>query len=181
MTTGEYAYYIKGSNFDNIYYLLIWYNQKDKQNYLIQFSYKKILINNLEKGKDELYAKLVHEPENEHYSGYIFSKDNSDLLCTTCYNGFIHVWDLYNKKLVNIIDTKIIMCHIVQWNEQYAIAADFENKSFVIINLEEKKVYNEIKAEHTMEVKCVKKIMHSQYGESLITSGRDNEVKVWVL
>ena len=181
LTTGEYAYYIKGSNFDNIYYLLIWYNQKDKQNYLIQFSYKKILINNLEKGKDELYAKLVHEPENEHYSGYIFSKDNSDLLCTTCYNGFIHVWDLYNKKLVNIIDTKIIMCHIVQWNEQYAIAADFENKSFVIIDLEEKKVYNEIKAEHTMEVKCVKKIMHSQYGESLITSGRDNEVKVWVL
>ena len=181
LATGEYAYYIKESNFDNIYYLLIWYNQKDKQNYLIQFSYKKILINNLEKGKDELYARLVHEPENEHYSGYIYSRENSDLLCTTCYNGFVHVWDLYSKKLVNIIDTKIIMCHIVQWNEKYAIAADFEKKSFVIIDLEEKKVYNGIKDEHSMEVKCVKKIMHSQYGECLLTAGRDKVIKVWVI
>ena len=181
LATGEYAYYIKESNFDNIYYLLIWFNQKDKQNYLIQFSYKKILINNLEKGKDELYAKLVHEPENEHYSGYIYSKENSDLLCTTCYNGFIHVWDLFSKKLVNIIDTKMILCHIVHWNDNYAIAASFENKSFVIIDLEEKRVYKDIRYGHSLEVKCVKKIIHSQYGESLITAGRDNVVKVWVI
>jgi hypothetical protein len=181
LETGEFGYYIKESNFDNIYYLLIWNNKKDNQNYLIQFSYKKIIINNLEKGKDEIYAKLIQEPENEHYSGYIYEKDKSDLLCTTCYNGFVHIWDLYTKKLVNIIDTKIIMCHIVPWNEKYAIAADFENKSFVIIDLAENKVFNEIKAEHTMEVKCVKKIIHSEFGESLITAGRDNTIKIWIL
>ena len=181
LENGEYSYYIKESNFDNIYYLLIWYNKKDKQNYLIQFSYKKIIINNLERGKDEIYSKLVHEPENEHFSGYIYSKENSDFLCTTCYNGFIHIWDLYSKKLINIIDTKIIMCHIIPWNEKYAIAADFENKSFVIIDLEEKKIFNDIKAEHTMEVKCVKKIMHSEFGESLITAGRDNTIKIWII
>ena len=181
LETGEFGYYIKESNFDNIYYLLIWNNKKDNQNYLIQFSYKKIIINNLEKGKDEIYAKLIQEPENEHYSGYIYEKDKSDLLCTTCYNGFVHIWDLYTKKLVNIIDTKIIMCHIVPWNEKYAIAADFENKSFVIIDLAENKVFNEIKAEHTMEVKCVKKIIHSEFGESLITAGRDNTIKIWIM
>ena len=181
LENGEYSYYIKESNFDNIYYLLIWYNKKDKQNYLIQFSYKKIIINNLERGKDEIYSKLVHEPENEHFSGYIYSKENSDFLCTTCYNGFVHIWDLYSKKLINIIDTKIIICHIIPWNEKYAIAADFENKSFVIIDLEEKKIFNDIKAEHTMEVKCVKKIMHSEFGESLITAGRDNIIKIWII
>ena len=179
LETGEFGYYIKESNFDNIYYLLIWNNKKDNQNYLIQFSYKKIIINNLEKGKDEIYAKLIQEPENEHYSGYIYEKDKSDLLCTTCYNGFVHIWDLYTKKLVNIIDTKIIMCHIVPWNEKYAIAADFENKSFVIIDLAENKVFNEIKAEHTMEVKCVKKMLHPKYGECLLTAGRDNIIKLW--
>ena len=181
LATGEYSYYIKESNFDNIYYLLIWYNKKNKQNYLIQFSYKKILINNLEKGKDELYAKLVHEPENEHYSGYIYSKGDSEYLCTTCYNGFINVWDLYIKKIVNIIDTKIIMCHIIPWNEKFAIAADFENKSYIIIDLDEKKVYNGSKSEHNLEVKCVKKIMHSKFGESLLTAGRDNVIKLWVI
>ena len=73
------------------------------------------------------------------------------------------------------------MCHIVPCNEKYAIAADFENKSFVIIDLAENKVFNEIKAEHTMEVKCVKKIIHSEFGESLITAGRDNTIKIWIL
>ena len=181
LATGEYGYYIKESNFDNIYYLLIWLNPKDKQNYLIQFSFKKIIINNLEKGKDEVYAKLIHEPENEHYGGYLFSKEDSEFLCTTCYNGFIHVWNLYTKKLCNIIDTKIIMCHIIPWNEKYAIAADFENKSFVIIDLDEKKIFKGQQIEHKMEVKCVKKIRHSEFGECLITAGRDHEIKLWAL
>ena len=181
LATGEYGYYIKESNFDNIYYLLIWLNPKDNQNYLIQFSFKKIIINNLEKGKDQIYAKLTHEPENEHYSGYLFSKDDSEFLCTTCYNGFIHVWNLYTKKLSNIIDTKIIMCHIIPWNEKFAIAADFENKSFVIIDLEEKKIYKGKQIEHKMEVKCVKKIRHSEFGECLLTAGRDHNIKLWAL
>jgi WD40 repeat protein len=181
LATGEYGYYIKESNFDNIYYLLIWLNPKDQQNYLIQFSFKKIVINNLEKGKDEIYAKLIHEPENEHYSGYLFSNENSEFLCTTSYNGFIHVWNLYTKKLSNIIDTKIILCHIIQWNEKFAIAADFENKSFVIIDLDEKKIFKGKQIEHKMEVKCVKKIMHSELGECLITAGRDHTIKLWAL
>ena len=179
LATGEYGYYIKESNFDNIYYLLIWLNPKDKQNYLIQFSFKKIIINNLEKGKDEVYAKLIHEPENEHYGGYIFSKEDSEFLCTTCYNGFIHVWNLYTKKLSIIIDTKIIMCHIIPWNEKFAIAADFENKSFVIIDLDEKKIFQAKQIEHKMEVKCVKKIRHSEFGECLLTAGRDHQIKLW--
>ena len=181
LATGEYGYYIKESNFDNIYYLLIWLNPKDNQNYLIQFSFKKIIINNLEKGKDQIYAKLTHEPENEHYSGYLFSKEDSEFLCTTCYNGFIHVWNLYTKKLSNIIDTKIILCHIIPWNEKFAIAADFENKSFIIIDLEEKKIYKGKQIEHKMEVKCVKKIRHSEFGECLLTAGRDHNIKLWAL
>ena len=180
LDTGEFAYYIKESNFDNIYYLLIWLNPKNNQYYIIQFSYKKILINNLSKGNDEIYAKLSHEPENEHYSGYIYSKDKTDFLVSTCYNGFVYVWDLFAKNIVNIIDTKIILCHVIQWSEKYAIAADYENKSFVIIDLDEKNVFNGSKNAHKLEVKCVKKIVHSTFGECLITAGRDNAIKLWV-
>ena len=32
-----------------------------------------------------------------------------------------------------------------------------------------------------MEVKCVKKIMHSELGECLITAGRDHTIKLWAL
>ena len=179
LESGEYLFYIKESNYDNIYYLLLWYNKQSKVNYLIQFSYKKILINSLEPDNNELYAKLVHEPENEHYSGFIFSKDDSEFLCTSCYNGFIHVWNLYTKKIIFVIETKLILCHIIQWNEKYAIAANFENKSFIVVDLEEKKIYNDINQEHTMEVKCVKKLLHPKFGECLLSAGRDNIIKLW--
>ena len=176
---GEYIFHIKESNYDNIYYLLLWYNKQNNKNYLIQFSYKKIIINNLEPKNNELYAKLVHEPENEHYSGFIYSKNNSDFLCTSCYNGFIHVWDLYNKKIVNVIETNVILCHIIQWSEKYVIVANFNNKSFIIVDLDDKKIYNNESIEHTMEVKCVKKMLHPKYGECLLTAGRDNIIKLW--
>jgi len=46
-----------------------------------------------------------------------------------------------------------------------------KNKSFVIIYLLEKKYL--IKVEHLMEIKCVKKIIHSKFWEGFITEGRD--------
>jgi len=181
LENGEYAFYIKESNFDNIYYLLLWYNGVNNNNYLIQFSYKKILINSLEPKDNKLYAKLIHEPENEHYSGFIYSKNDSNLLCTSCYNGFIHIWDLYSKKIIDIIETNFILCHIIQWNEKYAIAANFNNKSFIIVDLDKKKIYNEDNTQHTMEVKCIKKVLHPKFGECLLSAGRDNFIKLWKL
>ena len=80
------------------------------------------------------------------------------MLCTSCYNGIIHVWDLYSKKLLNIIETNNILCHIIQWNEKYVIVANFNNKSFIIVDLDDKKIFNNENIEHTMEVKCVKNI-----------------------
>ena len=181
LETGKYIFHIKESNYDNIYYLLMWYNKKGNKYYLIQFSYKKIIINSLDPKESEPYAKLVNEPENEHYSGFIFSKKDTELLCSSCYNGFIHVWDLYSKKIVNVIDTKCILCHIIPWSEKYVIVADFENKTFIIINLDKKEIYNDITVEHTMEVKCVKKLLHPKFGECLLTAGRDNAIKLWIL
>ena len=181
LETGKYIFHIKESNFDNIYYLLLWYDKKNNINYLIQFSYKNIIINNLDSKNNEPYSKLINEPENEHYSGFIYSKDDKELLCTSCYNGFIHIWDLYSKKIVKVIDTKCILCHIIQWSQKYVIAADFGNKSFIIVDIDKKKIFNDINAEHTMEVKCVKKLLHPKYGECLLTAGRDNSIKLWKL
>ena len=159
----------------------MWYNRKGNKYYLIKFFYKKIIINKFHPKESEPYATLVNEPENEHYSGFIFSKKDTELLCSSCYNGFIHVWDLYSKKIVNVIDTKCILCHIIPWSEKYVIVADFENKTFIIINLDKKEIYNDITVEHTMEVKCVKKLLHPKFGECLLTSGRDNAIKLWIL
>ena len=62
------------------------------------------MINNLL--EDELYYELINEPEDNHFSGFIYNKENNDYLCSSSNNGYINIWDLYNKKIFKVIDTK---------------------------------------------------------------------------
>ena len=72
-----------------------------------------------------------------------------------------------------------VLEHIIKWNNKYIIVADCWNKSFKIIDLEENKIISDIKGQHTDEVKCVKKINHPIYGESLLSTRDDNTIKLW--
>ena len=75
---GEFVNYIKNTNTNSVFYLLSWLNKKDNRNYIIQFCYMKILINNL-LDEDDVYAELSQEQKLSHYSGFIYEKkDESD-------------------------------------------------------------------------------------------------------
>ena len=87
---------------------------------------------------------LIQEPETDHYSGFIYNRNNNDYLCSSSRNGYINIWDLYNKKIFKIINTNknsILnifninenkLAHIIEWNNKYIIVADYNNKSFKI-------------------------------------------------
>ena len=140
----------------------------------------KILINNLL--EDELYSELSNEPEASHFSGFIYYKDNNDYLCSSSFNGYINIWDLYNKKIFKIINTNNCkLFHIIKWNNKYIIVADYKNKSFKIIDLEENKIISDIKGQLTKGVICIKKINHPIYGESLLSAGFDKIIKLWTI
>ena len=178
---GKLLKYISDSNNNSIYYLLSWYNKKNDKNYIIQFSCKKIIINNLL--EDELYSELKYEVESNYLSGFIFNKDNNDYLCSSSSIGQIIIWDLYNKQIFKIINTGgRLLAHIIQWNDKYIIVADGFNKSFKIIDLEENRgVIQDISGKHTDKVKCIKKIYHPFYGESLLSSSGDKTIKLWAI
>ena len=59
--------------------------------------------------------------------------------------------------------------HIIQWNNKYIIVDDLYNKCFKILNLENE-IIKDIEKQHTKEVKCIKKIYHPKYGESLLSA-----------
>ena len=104
-------------------YLLSWYNKKNNKYYIIQFSYE-IIINNLL--EDELYSELKQEPETDHFSGFIYYKDNNDYLCSSSDNGYINIWDLYNKNIFKVINTNnCLLYHIIQRNNKYIIVVIF--------------------------------------------------------
>ena len=173
----KFIKFIKNTNTYHIYYLLLWYNKKNKKYYIIQFANMKILINNLL--EDELYTELIKEPEDRHYSGFIYYKDNKDYLCSSSTNGYINIWDLYNKKIFKIINTDgCKLGHIINWNKKFIIVSDVNNKSFKIIDIENNSIYD-IKNEHNDLLYCVKKINHPIYGESLLSAGDDKIIKLW--
>ena len=179
LENGQLIKYISHTNKNAIYYLLSWYNKNNNKYYIIQFSFKAILINSVI--DDELYCELVQEPEDNHLSGFIYNlDDNTDYLCSSSYNGYINLWDLFNKSIYKIINTnECILSNIIQWNNQYIIVADYDNNSFKIIDIEKGKIVKDISGQHTDKVPCVKKIYHPLYGESLITAGQDNTIKLW--
>ena len=180
LNNGKFIKYIKNTNNIVIYYLLSWYNKKNNNYYIIEFSYKKIIINNLM--EDELYSELRQEPEDSHFSGFIYEKENNDYLCSSSSKGYINIWDLYNKKIYKTINiNKCKLAHIIDWNNKYIIVADYNNKSFKIIDLEENKMICNINGQHTDKLACVKKIYHPIYGESLLSAAQDNIIKLWII
>ena len=171
--------YIKNTNNKRIYYLLSWQNKINNKLYIIQFSNKKILITDLL--EDELYSELSNEPESFHFSGFIYSKNNKDFLCSSSSNGYVNIWDLYEKILFNVFNTNgCRLAHIIEWNSKYIIVADRYNRSFKIIDIKNKTI-NDINSKNTDELISIKKIFHPIYGESLLTASRDRTIKLWTI
>ena len=177
LNNGKFIKYINNSNKYNIYYLLSWYNIKDNKYYIIEFANDKIVINNLLENK--LYSELIQKPESNHFSGFIKNKDNKDYLYSSSSNGYINIWDLYNKNIFKIINTNNCkLYNIIEWNDKYIMVVDYYNISFKIIDIETFKVIIDINGVHKNYVKSIKKIYHPIYGESLLSSDEDGIIKL---
>ena len=182
LNSGKFIKYIKNTNNYSIFYLLLWQNKKNKKYYIVQFSDKNIIINNLL--EDELYCNLVSKSESnsksEYHSGFIYNKEDNDYLCSSSTNGRINIWNLYNKnifKTININNDELY--HIIKWNDKYIIVADYSSNSYKIINLEDNNIFD-IKGQHTKGIISIKKIYHPKYGLSLLSAGSDRIIKLWI-
>ena len=186
LNNGNFIKYINNTNNNNIYYLLSWYNKNNNKYYIVQLAEEKIIINNLL--EDELYSELINKPYDKpdvyHNCGFIYNINNNDYLCTSSINGYINIWDLYNKIIFKVIDTNTNtyncrLFHIIQWNIKYIIVAEFEKSCFKIINLENELIKDKVYEEDDMGTICIKKIYHPEYGESLLTASLSQKIKLW--
>ena len=177
---GKFIKYLYNTNNESIYCLISWFNSKNNKYYIIQLGKVKIIINGL---IDDEYYELIKQDEYRYFSGFIYIKSNIDYLCTSSYNGYINIWDLYNKKIFKTIRisnniNKSYLFQIIQWNDKYIIAVDGLN-SYKIIDLDINKVISEIGEKDTKNIKSIKKIYHRIYGESLLTYDKDGTIKLW--
>ena len=180
---GKFIKNIIDSNDNNTYFLLIWYNEIDKFNYLIELCEKQIVITNF--NQNSLYAKLYKSDLKvlKYYSGFIYSKENKkNYLCCSTSNGLVITWDLINKSCINNIQiSQVELYNIIQWNQKYAIIAGGSTKRIIVFDLDEFKEVNNINTNHRSNVNCVKKINHPKYGEILLSSGNDHKIKLYFI
>ena len=171
---------IEDSCYNNINCLLPWTNKEDNKLYIIQMGSNIISIYNLEENK--IQDKLENEKDECDYTyGYIYEKDNKTFLCCSSLNGNIYIWDLNNKSLFKEIPIKNSqLSYIIQWNSKYTIVADIK-KSFRVVDIEEGKIIFETKEENSGISSYIKKVNHPIYGESLLTAGPNNLLKLWTI
>ena len=178
LNTGNFIKNINNTKNEGIIFLLSWYNKNNNNYYIVQLANCSVLISNL--FEDELYCSLSQEPETDHSSGFIYNKNNIDYLCTSSNNGFINIWDLYCKNLFKVISLEgALLTDIIQWNEKYAIVCYFYRKHFFIIDLENYKIINNGDVVHDGYIKCIKKIYHPVYGESLLSADENKNILLW--
>ena len=142
---GEFIRNIPGTNKYLSLYMLLWYNEKNKQNYIIDFCNKCITVNNLI--KDECYAVFqegsASSYKDEYISGFIYYQNNKNYLFAATKNGMINIFELFNKIQVNSIKNEgCNFFNMLQINENYAIISDKSNV-IKILGLKEKKIIQE--------------------------------------
>jgi hypothetical protein len=178
---------IYGSKNYNVYYMMTWYNVKDKNYYLIEFCKRKIVINNIE--QDIVYTIFGENESGFSYmNGFMYTPemntDNNykDYLFSISNNGYIYIWDLYEKNLVfSIFINNCLINNIIQWNKNIIILSDLHKNSIKIMLIDYGIVISDIYSQHDVGILYIKKTFHPIYGESLLSSGQDGSIKLWTI
>ena len=176
----KFINFIKISVYYEIFYLLPYYDKKANDYYVIQLTKRYPLLNNLKNNNSCDFLK--QKKDDIICSGFICIYNDNDYLFCSTKHGFINIWNLNSKNIFKFINlNKSSPYYITEWNEKYIIISDFDNKSIKILDTENNKVISNIKGKQNSPFKCIKKIYHPIYGESLITADNDNKVKLWII
>jgi len=172
---------------NNVYYLMTWHNVKDQNYYLIQFCKKKIVVNNII--QNYVYT-IFGENENgfTYMNGFIYTPEENtdnnykDYLYSNSNNGYIYIWDLYEKNLIySFFINNCLINNIIQWNKNLIILSDLNKNSIKIVLIDYGIVISDIYSQHNIGILFIKKIIHPIYGESLLSSGQDGSIKLWTV
>ena len=162
-------------------YMLSWYNDLDESTYIIELCDSKISINDLLKQNN--YCIFESEFKNEEYlTGFLYQKDEDDYLITGSWNGYVRIWDLYEKTEINFLKTENVeLYNIIPWtNKCIIIAYKFMNR-IKIMDINYFEIVAEIENNKLNEIRCIKKIIHPKYGKSLITCSEHGEINLFIL
>ena len=163
--------YLKNINYsrlldEKITNLILWKNQKNNFDYILNCSEYKIIIFNFI--DSEIFFTLSDYSNNEDKNRYItegcISSDNkNEYLCIFSYstyllNIYFEIWDLYELNLKEKIKMKpnfindAYLLKIIPWNYKYILFSDGDKNYIYVIDLESNKIVHRIHARSTNDM-----------------------------
>ena len=161
---------------DYTYFINYWNN--NNINYIINANSSNVKIYGINKSK-EIYREFLAPQSTWHMSAFVERMNDINYLFESDGNGYLRIWNIEKKEIYKSIQASgCNLRGICFWNDRFIIAAS-SDKGFKIFDLENNK--NIITIHGHESVLCtVQKIMHPLYGESLISSGIDGNIKLWI-
>ena len=167
-------------------------NNSDQNVNYIESYYDNKLLNNFIITGNIGYIKSYNYIENKVYHEYIdgnnrdeyhtnliidFKEDITELM-ESCDDGIVRIWNFHSGELINKINLFFKIFSICLWEyDQLYVSCD--DNTIKLIDLKNKKIINNL-INHSKFVVTIKKIIHSKYGECLISQGfGEDNIKLW--
>ena len=128
----------------------------------------------------EIYHKYDDNDNKGHYSVILFSKNDIKYLIESSEDKNIRLWDFHSGELKNKIQVSKNYClnGFCLWDDKYLFAGCYD-KTAKLIDLDKGIIIKTLNG-HNSRVLTVKKIIHPEYGESLISQGWNEKIKLWI-
>ena len=164
---------------DLTYFVESYYDNKLSKNYIItcNFDYAK----SYDFDKNKLYHIYNDKMKVHHYTMVIIDNEEIIKLLDTSHL-FIRIWNFHTGDLLDSIiisnnEGSMFNSMCLLDNNHIVVVCQTKIK---IVNINNKTIIKRLKG-HNDNVLCVKKIVHPQYGECIISKGiYDEPIKLWV-
>ena len=182
--------------FDFNGYIIKEISNSNEQTYFIDTYYDNILCKNYiisgnvgyvksyDYNKNELYYKYNDFDDNSNsYSHFsIIIRNNKEVieLIESCFDGNIRIWNFHSGLLLNKIKLSDEgLRGICLWNDNYLFVG-CDDKTIKLLEINNILIVDNLTG-HNNEVITVKKIIHPQLGECLISqNGGESQIKIWI-
>jgi len=163
---------------ESTFFIDNYYDKKNNKNYILSCNKGHI------KSYDYLENKLYHiySDNNDskiHYSLIINNKNEEVNIIESSEDGNIRIWNFHSGQLLNKIKINNVKLYgICLWNNEYLFVG-CEDMTIKIIDLNNGIVIKNISG-HNSGVISIKKIIHPEYGECLLSQGAlYDQIKLW--
>ena len=168
---------IKGSNRSTLF-IDTYFDDILRKNYILTGNLN--YVKSFDYNKNELYHKYF-EKDNKKCHGSIIIKTNEDIikLIESCSDGYIRIWNFHSAILYNKIKVSDdILYGMCLWNNNCLFVGS-DDKNIKLVDLNNGICIKSLPG-HNKPVLTIKKLIHPQYGEWLISQGlQDDKIKIW--